>query len=84
MDVDVNASYATGQEDFYKAAKEGTADLISPPADMAKTPRFNCFEKDKILLARIDPEALPNLQNLLCFFKRPVEEMWDEAKKRRQ
>jgi spermidine/putrescine-binding protein len=43
IDVEIKPSYATGQEDFYKAAKDGTADLISPPADTLKTPRFNCF-----------------------------------------
>ena len=45
IDVEVKPSYATGQEDFYNAAKNGTADLISPPADMAKTPRFDCVQK---------------------------------------
>ncbi|MCU0598230.1 MAG: extracellular solute-binding protein [Desulfobacterales bacterium] len=69
MEVDVKASYATGQEDFYKAAKDGSADLISPPADMAKTPRFNCFEKGKMILSEIEPQGLPNLENLLPFFK---------------
>ena len=39
IDVEVKPSYATGQEDFYNAAKNGTADIISPPADMPKTPR---------------------------------------------
>ena len=68
--VEVKSTYAVGQEDFYNAAKNGTADLISPPADMAKTPRFNCFAKDKILLSAIKPEALPNLKNLLPFFKK--------------
>jgi len=33
MEVEVKTAYATGQEDFYNAAKDGTADLISPPAD---------------------------------------------------
>jgi spermidine/putrescine-binding protein len=36
MDVEVKATYATGQEDFYNAARNGTADLISPPADTPK------------------------------------------------
>ena len=62
IDVEVKSTYAVGQEDFYNAAKNGTADLISPPADMAKTPRFNCFAKDKILLSPIKSEELPNLK----------------------
>jgi spermidine/putrescine transport system substrate-binding protein len=77
MDVEVKASYATGQEDFYKAAKEGTADLISPPADMAKTPRFNCFKKEKPLLSEIDAKGLPNLENLLPFFKEDQSLMFE-------
>lgn len=70
VDAEVKPTYAVGQEDFYNAAKNGTADLISPPADMAKTPRFNCFEKGKVLLSAITPKDLPNLQNLLPFFKK--------------
>jgi spermidine/putrescine-binding protein len=69
IDVDVKTAYATGQEDFYNAAKNGTADLISPPADMPKTPRFNCFEKGKHFLSEIEPKGMPNLDNLLPFFK---------------
>ncbi len=45
MDVEVKATYATGQEDFYNAAKNGTADLISPPADTPKTPGTRLLEK---------------------------------------
>jgi spermidine/putrescine-binding protein len=43
MDVQVKVTYATGQEDFYNAAKNGTADLISPPADTLKNPAFQLF-----------------------------------------
>ncbi len=69
VDVEVKPSYATGQEDFYNAAKNGTADLISPPADMAKTPRFDCFKKGSILLSALDMENIPNAKNMLPFFK---------------
>ena len=69
IDVEVKSTYAVGQEDFYNAAKNGTADLISPPADMAKTPRFNCFKKGKFLLSEIKPKNIPNLKNFLPFFK---------------
>jgi spermidine/putrescine transport system substrate-binding protein len=69
IDVEVKAVYATGQEDFYNAAKNGTADLISPPADMAKTPRFNCFVKNNMLLAPLDMNNIPNVKHMLPFFK---------------
>jgi len=68
IDVEVNATYATGQEDFYNAAKNGTADLISPPADTPKTPRFNCFGKDNVLLSPLDMNNIPNAGNMLPFF----------------
>jgi hypothetical protein len=49
IDVEGKASYPTDPDEFYKAAKDGTADLISPPTDLAKTPSFNCFQKGRVL-----------------------------------
>ncbi|MFH0812272.1 MAG: extracellular solute-binding protein [Pseudomonadota bacterium] len=69
IEVDVKTYYPTDQDEFYLAAKNGTADLISPPADLAKTPRFYCFESGNFLLSEIDPNNIPNLQNFLPFFK---------------
>jgi spermidine/putrescine transport system substrate-binding protein len=68
IEVDVKPSYATGQEDFYNAAKNGTADLISPPADMPKTPRFHLFKKGNILLTPLDMKNIPNAKHMLPFF----------------
>ena len=68
IDVEVKASYPTDQDEFYKAAKDGTADLISPPADVAKTPRFNCFQEGKLLLAEVDLNNIPNGKNMIPFF----------------
>ncbi len=67
-DVDVKTHYPTDQDEFYKAAKNGTADLISPPADLAKTPRFNCFQEGKLLLAEVDLKNIPNAKNMIPFF----------------
>ena len=69
IDVEVRPAYATGQEDFYNAAKNGTADLISPPADMAKTPRFDCFKKGSVLLSPLEMKNIPNYKHMLPFFK---------------
>jgi len=69
VDVEIKPTYATGQEDFYNAAKNGTADMISPPADMAKTPRFNCFIKGSEYLSPLDMKNIPNFKNMLPFFK---------------
>lgn len=69
IDVEVKSSYATGQEDFYNAARKGTADLISPPADMAKAARFHFFRKGRLLLAPLTMKNIPNAGNMLPFFK---------------
>jgi spermidine/putrescine transport system substrate-binding protein len=69
IDVEVKHSYATGQEDFYHAAKNGTADLISPPADMAKAAKYDCFKKGRLFLAPVDMKNIPNAAHMLPFFK---------------
>ncbi|NVN92148.1 MAG: extracellular solute-binding protein [Desulfuromonadales bacterium] len=69
IDVEVKPSYATGQEDFYNAAKNGTADLISPPADLAKTPRFDFFKNGSVLLTPLNMKSIPNASHMLPFFK---------------
>jgi spermidine/putrescine-binding protein len=68
IDVEVKTHYPTDQDEFYKAAKDGTADLISPPADVAKTPRFYAFHEGKYLLAELDMKNIPNAKNILPFF----------------
>jgi spermidine/putrescine transport system substrate-binding protein len=69
IDVNVAIVNPTDQDEFYMAAKNGTADLISPPADLAKTPRFYCFEKDHYYLSPVDLDHIPNFKNMLPFFK---------------
>ena len=69
IDVDVEIYNPTDQEEFYLAAKNETAHMISPPADLAKTPRFNCFEKDNYLLSPVDLNHVPNVKHMLPFFK---------------
>lgn len=68
IDVEVKTHYPTNQDEFYAAAKDGTADLISPPADLAKTPRFNCFSEGKYLLTEIELKNIPNAKRLIPFF----------------
>ncbi len=68
IDVEVKTYYPKDQDEFYKAAKDGTADLISPPADVAKTPRFYAFHEGRYLLAELDMRNIPNAGNILSFF----------------
>jgi spermidine/putrescine-binding protein len=69
IDVDVAIYNPTDQDEFYMAVKNGTADLISPPADLAKTPRFDCFKKGDYYLASVDLDNVPNFKQMLPFFK---------------
>jgi spermidine/putrescine transport system substrate-binding protein len=69
IDVEVKPSYATGQEDFYNAARNGTADLISPPADMAKSAKYDCLKKGKLFLAPLNVKNIPNAAHMLPFFR---------------
>ena len=69
IDVKVEIYNPTDQDEFYKAAKDGTADLISPPQDLAKTPRFYCFEEGNDLLSEVDANAMPNMRHILPFFQ---------------
>ena len=68
INVEVKTHYPTDQDEFYKAAKDGTADLISPPADVAKTPRFYFFHDGQYMLVELDMKNIPNAKNILPFF----------------
>ena len=77
VDLEVKIFNPTDQDEFYMAAKNGTADLISPPADLAKTPRFFMFKEGAVLLAQIDTKNIPNMENLLPFFKEDQSLIFD-------
>ena len=68
-DVELEIYNPTDQDEFYMAAKNGTADLISPPADLSKTPRFYMFNEGSLYLSEVDLKNIPNFQNMLNFFK---------------
>jgi len=68
-DVEVKIHNPTDQDEFYMAAKQGTADLISPPQDLAKTPRFNCFQEGNPFLSEVDTNNIPNMKHILPIFQ---------------
>lgn len=68
-DVKVEIYNPTDQDEFYMAAKDGTADLISPPQDLAKNPRFYCFKEGDFLLSEVDANNIPNMRHILAFFQ---------------
>lgn len=69
VDVEVKIYNPTDQDEFYMAAKNGTADLISPPQDLAKNSRFYCFQEGNYLLAELDLNNIPNAKHILPFFQ---------------
>ena len=69
VDVGIEIYNPTDQVEFYWDAMDKAADLISPPGDLPKTPRFYCFEEGNIVLSPINPDHVPNLKYLLPFFK---------------
>jgi len=69
IDVEAKIHNPTDQDEFYLAARDGTADLISPPQDLAKTPRFYCFKEGNVLLNEVDGENIPNMRHILPVFQ---------------
>ncbi|NPA25535.1 MAG: extracellular solute-binding protein [Deltaproteobacteria bacterium] len=70
LDLKVKIHNPVDQDEFYEAAKKGTADIISPPQDLAKNPKFYCFTKGAFLLQEPDLKNIPNFKHILPFFKK--------------
>lgn len=58
----------TDQDEFYLAAKNGTADLISPPYELPKMARFYAYGDGAMLLQPVDLNNVPNLAKILPVF----------------
>lgn len=69
VDVEVKIYNPTDQDEFYMAVKNNTADLISPPIELPKTPRFYCYESGAELLQPVDINNIPNLKKMLPVFR---------------
>jgi len=69
VDVTIKIFNPTDQDEFYMAAKDGTADLISPPQDLAKNQRFYCFQEGNELLSEVDANNIPNMRHILPVFQ---------------
>jgi spermidine/putrescine-binding protein len=69
VDVEVKIFNPTDQDEFYLAVKNNTADLISPPIELPKTPRFYCYESGAELLQPVDINNIPNLKKMLPVFR---------------
>ncbi|MCD6534159.1 MAG: extracellular solute-binding protein [Deltaproteobacteria bacterium] len=69
IDLEIKIHNPVDQDEFYEAAKTGKADLISPPQDMVKNPKFYCFDEGNILLRTPDLKNIPNFKHILTFFQ---------------
>lgn len=71
FDVDLSVAIynPTDQDEFYQAAKKGTADLISPPYELPKMPNFYAFGDGGFLLQPVNPNTIPNLKKMLPVFR---------------
>lgn len=69
IDLTVEIYNPTDQDEFYMAAKKGTADLISPPYELPKMPKFYAYGSDGFLVQAVDPAHIPNLKNMLPVFR---------------
>ncbi len=72
IDLEVKIQNPVDQDEFYEAAKVGKADLISPPQDLPKNPKFYCFNDGDFLLQMPDLKNVPNFKYILPFFKRDL------------
>ena len=70
VDLEIKIHNPVDQDEFYEAAKTGKADLISPPQDMVKNPKFYCFTEGNFLLQTPDLKNIPNFKHVLPFFQK--------------
>lgn len=68
VDVEIEITNPTDQDEFYLAVKNGTADLISPPYELPKKPQFYCFNPASPYLQPVNTANIPNLKKVLPVF----------------
>mgnify|MGYP006280730911 CR=1 FL=1 len=69
LNLEIKIHNPTDQKEFYQAAKEGTADLISPPIELPKIPRFYCYDFKDRYLQPVVIKHIPNFKKMLPVFK---------------
>ncbi len=69
LNLDIKIYNPTDQKEFYQAAKKGTADLISPPIELPKIPRFYCYDFNDRYLQPVVIKHIPNFQKMLPVFR---------------
>jgi len=77
VDLKVEIFNPTDQDEFYAAAKNGTADLISPPYELPKMPKFYAYGEGGFLVQAVDVNNIPNLKKMLPVFREDPTPLFD-------
>ncbi|MEZ4598210.1 MAG: ABC transporter substrate-binding protein [Syntrophotaleaceae bacterium] len=68
IDVELQIFNPTDQDEFFLAVKNNTADLISPPIELPKIPRFFSYQEGSQYLQPVDVKNIPNLTKMMPVF----------------
>jgi spermidine/putrescine-binding protein len=79
IDVEVKISNPTDQDEFFLAVKDKKADLISPPIELPKTPRFYSYAETPYLQP-VDINNIPNLKNMMPTFLNDRTPFFDDQR----
>lgn len=77
VDVELQIYNPTDQDEFFLAVQNDTADLISPPIELPKTPRFYTYGGERPLLQPVDINNIPNLKKMLPVFRNDTTPIYD-------
>ena len=69
IDVELSIENPTDQDEFFLAVKNNTADLISPPIELPKIPRFFSYQEGQQYLQPVDVNNIPNLKKMMEVFR---------------
>jgi spermidine/putrescine-binding protein len=72
LDVELQIYNPKDQDEFFLAVKNNTADLISPPIELPKTPRFYSYEAGSLYLQPLNINNIPNLKKMLPVFRNDI------------
>lgn len=77
VDVALSVHNPTDQDEFFLAVQNDTADLISPPIELPKTPRFYSYDESNPYLQPVDINNIPNLKKMLPVFRNDTTPIYD-------
>lgn len=70
VDVKFDVKFCVGNDDFFPALRDGTADIISPSHNVPKDKRFKLISMNLVL--PLDLDKIPNYKNILPVLQKAV------------